>query len=1050
MSSFFIRRPIVAMVIAIVMVILGVVAVLDLPISLFPDISPPQISVSTTYVGADALTVQDSVATPIEQSVSGVDGMLYMYSTNANNGQMNLQVVFEVGTDPNTDQILTQMRYSESQSKLPVDVRSFGVTVLQSSTSPMALFSLYSPEESYDALFLSNYAYINIMDEMGRIPGVGQVKIYGAGEYAMRLWVNPDTLANLGITIPEIVEAIKSQNKVNPAGQVGAEPVPPGQEFTYSVRAQGRLESVEDFENIIVRATQEGSVIRVKDVARVDLGAQTYNLIGRYNGKPSAIVGIFQQPGTNALNTMAEAETLMASLAERFPEDLDYVVSLDTTKAVEAGVEDIIVTLFEALALVILVVFIFLQSFRATLIPLVAVPVSLVGTFMLFPLLDFSINTISLFGLVLAIGIVVDDAIVVVEAVEHKIEQGMSSTDAALQAMQEVTSPIVATTLILIAVFVPTAFIPGISGRLYQQFAITISVSVLLSSINALTLSPALAAMILRPRRESNSPLARFFSAFNRGFGRVKNGYLAGCAAMISRSSLSMVGLVAAVAAVVLLGIKIPSSFLPQEDQGYLYVNVQLPVASSQQRSDEICKQVEEILKNQAGVESYNTIVGFSLLSSVMTTYNGFFFVTLEPWGDRDPDGLTADVVMAQLNQKMRELPGAVVFPFPPPAIPGVGSSGGITFMLEDLQSRGMEFLGKQMKDFMKAAQARPEIGRVATTAELAVPQVFADVKRDMVLTQGVSLSGVYETLQTYMGGYFINYFNRFGRVWQVYIEAEGEFRNDVEKLGRFYVQNNSGGMVPLGAIVETKSTYGPEFTMRFNQHNAVQLIVAPTPGFSGGQVMQALEETFDASMPSGMGYSYEGMAFQAKQASSGVSPSVIFAFSLLMVFLILAAQYESWSLPFSVLLTTPIAIMGAFLALWVRDFSNDLYTQIGLVMLIGLSAKNAILIVEFARDKKAAGASIREAALGAADTRLRPILMTAFAFILGVIPLVIASGSGAVSRQVLGTVVMGGMLAATLISVFFVPVTFYVVEKLSGGGRDEESGAPPAEESGP
>lgn len=1040
MSSFFIHRPIVSMVIAIVMVILGIVAVLDLPISLFPDISPPQISVSTTYVGADALTVQDSVATPIEQSVSGVDGMLYMYSTNANNGQMNLQVVFEVGTDPNTDQILTQMRYSESESQLPVDVRNFGVTVLQSSSSPMALFSLYSPNETYDALFLSNYAYINIMDEMGRLPGVGQVKIYGAGQYAMRMWVDPDTLANLGITIPEIVNAIKSQNKVNPAGQVGAEPVPPGQEFTYSVRAQGRLESVEDFEQIIVRATPDGSVIRVQDVARVELGAQTYNLIGRYNGKPSAIVGIFQQPGSNALDTMAQAEALMASLAERFPDDLDYVTSLDTTKAVEAGVEDIVVTLFEALALVIFVVFIFLQSFRATLIPLVAVPVSLVGTFMLFPMLDFSINTISLFGLVLAIGIVVDDAIVVVEAVEHKIEQGMSSTDAALQAMREVTSPIVATTLILVAVFVPTAFIPGISGRLFQQFAITISVSVVLSSINALTLSPALAALILRPRQESNSPLAKFFSAFNRGFDRVKTGYLAGCAALISRSGLSMVGLAAAVGVVILLGIRIPSGFLPQEDQGYLYVNVQLPVASSLQRSDVLCEQVEEILKNQPGVESYNTIVGFSLLSSVMTTYNGFFFVTLKPWGERDPEGLTADVVMAQLNYKMRELPGAVVFPFPPPAIPGVGSSGGITFMLEDLESRGVEFLGKQMKDFMKAAEARPEIGRVATTAELAVPQIFADVKRDMVLTQGVSLSGVYETLQTYMGGYFINYFNRFGRVWQVYIEAEGDFRNDVEKLGRFYVDNGSGGMVPLGAIVETENTYGPEFTMRFNQHNAVQLMVAPASGYSGGQAMAALEETFESSAASGMGYSYSGMAFQAKQAAEGVSPSLIFAFSLLMVFLILAAQYESWSLPFSVLLTTPIAVMGAFLALWVRDFSNDLYTQIGLVMLIGLSAKNAILIVEFAREKKAEGASIREASLSAADVRLRPILMTAFAFILGVLPLVIATGSGAISRQVLGTVVMGGMIAATLISVFFVPATFYLVEKLSNRGNRSET----------
>lgn len=1045
MSSFFIHRPIVAMVIAIVMVILGAVAVLDLPISQFPNIAPPQISVSTTYVGADAVTVQDSVSTPIEQSVSGVEGMDYMYSTNANNGMMTLQVIFDVETDPNTDQILTQMRYSESEAMLPMDVRNFGVTIRQASTSPMALFSLYSPNDSYDALFLSNYAYINIFDAMSQTEGIGQVNIYGAGQYAMRMWVDPNKLASMGITIPEVVDSIQTQNSVNPAGQVGAEPVPQGQQFTYSVRAQGRLKTIEDFENIIVRATSDGAIVRVKDVARVELGAQTYNLMGRFNSKPSAIVAVYQQPGSNALATMESAEALMEELSKDFPEGLEYVVSLDTTEAVREGVREIIITLFEALALVILVVFIFLQNFRATLIPLLAVPVSLVGTFMLFPMLDFSVNTLSLFGLVLAIGIVVDDAIVVVEAVEHKMEGGLSSKDAAVQAMKEVTSPIIATTLILIAVFVPTAFIPGISGRLYQQFAITIAVSVLFSSINALTLSPALAGLLLRPKKESHGLLARFFALFNRGFDRATGGYVVVCRQLIRKAGFSVVALVGVVVAVVFLGGRLPSSFLPNEDQGFVFLNVQLPAASSLQRTDEVCRQIEEILKDTPGVQSYNTVVGFSLLSGVQTTYNGFFFVTLKPWGVRDDVGLTADVISQDLNMKLAAFPAAMAFVFPPPAIPGVGNAGGITFMLEDRESRGVPFLAEQTKKFIEASEARPELGRVSTTAQFDVPQIFAEVNREMVMKQGVELGNVYQIMQAYMGGLFINYFNRFGRVWQVYVEAEGSYRKEVENLGRFYVRNSEGGMVPLSAIVDSKRVYGPEFTMRFNQHSTAQLMAIPAPGYSGGQAMAALEEAFQESMPNGMGYDYMGMAYQAQKAAQGVSPSVIFAFSLLMVFLILAAQYESWSLPFSVLLTTPVAVLGAFLALWARSFSNDLYTQIGLVMLIGLSAKNAILIVEFARGKLAEGMSIEEAALAGARLRLRPILMTAFAFILGVIPLVVATGSGAISRQVLGTVVMGGMLAATCISIFIVPSTFSMVERAAHrfGSKGKETTSP-------
>jgi HAE1 family hydrophobic/amphiphilic exporter-1 len=1039
MSRFFIHRPIVSMVIAIVMVLLGIVAMLDLPIAQFPNIAPPEINISTTYVGADAVTVMESVATPIEQSISGVENMIYMYSTNANNGQMTLRVDFEAGTDPNTDQILTQMRYAQSEAQLPLDVRSFGVTIEQASSSPLALFSVFSPEGTYDALFLSNYVTINALDPMSRVKGIGQVQVFGAGEYAMRLWVDPDTLAKLQITIPEIVDAIQAQNTVNPAGQLGAEPVPSGQQFTYTVRAQGRLKSVEEFENIIVRATPDGSFVRVKDVARVDLGAQTYNLIGRFNGKPAAILAVYQQPGSNAIATMNAAAALMDDLKTRFPDDLDYEVSLDTTLAVRAGVEEIVITLFQALALVILVVFIFLQGFRATLIPLLAVPVSLIGTFMIFPMLGFSINTLSLFGLVLAIGIVVDDAIVVVEAVERNIEDGMSSTEAALKAMEVVTSPIVATTLILVAVFLPTAFIPGITGSLYQQFAVTIAVSVVISSINALTLSPALSALLLRPRTEMRGPLGRFFGAFNRAFERVTERYVGLTHFFIRRLLVAVGVLVGVVVLIVAVAGQIPAGFLPEEDQGYILLNAQLPAGASLERTDEYCKEVEKLLAETDGVAGYNTIVGFSMISNVQSTYLGFFFITLEPWDERDPKGLTASVMMQKINEKLEKLPGAIAFSFPPPAIPGVGSSGGITFMLEDRQGQGIEYLAEQTEKFMKAAHARPELGMVRTTFQPNVPQIYADVNREKTMKQGVSLSSVYQTLQAYNGGLFINYFNLFGRVWQVYIEAEGAFRTDSEKLGQFYVRNDTGQMVPLSTLVETERIYGPEFTLRFNQYGAAQIMVGPAPGYSGGEAMAALEETFEQTMPEGMGYDYMGMAFQAKAASEGISPMVIFAFSLLMVFLILAAQYESWALPMSVLLTTPVAVLGAFVAVWARSYENDLYFQVGLVMLIGLSAKNAILIVEYARSRLAEGESIVQAALDAARIRLRPILMTAFAFVLGVMPLVIATGSGSVSRRVLGTAVMGGMLASTCIAIFLVPATFALVEKLTHRGESGE-----------
>jgi len=1049
MARFFINRPIVAMVISIIMVILGIIAMVQLPIAQFPDLAPPEIMLQATYVGADAVTLEKSVATPIEQMMSGVDNMIYMYSVNANNGQMSLRVDFDINTRPNDDQILTQMRYSQAESQLPSDVKNLGVTIKKSTTSPLALFSLYSPNGTYDATFLANYGYVNINDPMTRVPGIGQVQIFGAGQYAMRFWVRPDQLAKLGITMTEILNAIKAQNTVNPAGQIGAEPAPTGQEFTYSVRAQGRLETEEEFGNIVIRANQDGSMVRLKDVARTELGSQMYNMIGRMNGKPAALIAIYQLPGSNAIQTMDAAKKLMDEMKERFPADLDYVTSLDTTQAVREGIKEIVHTLFEALILVIIVVYIFLQGWRATLIPLLAVPVSLIGVFVLFPLLGFSINTLSLFGLVLAIGLVVDDAIVVVEAVEHHIAHGMSPKEASFKAMEEVSGPVIAIALILVAVFIPTAFIPGITGRLYQQFAVTIALSVVISAFNALTLSPALAALLLQPKRPSRGPLGWFFGWFNRGFARATDGYVKICGHLIRKAGRSMLFLVTVTAASGWLGMQLPGGFLPIEDQGYVYLNVQLPNASSLQRTDEVCRKIEAILKNTPGVQYASTVVGFSLLSTVSTTYNAFFFVTLAPWDERTKPEEKLLPIFQKVNAQLAELPEARAFLFPPPAIPGVGTSGGVTFILEDRLGKDIEFLAESTEKFMDAARKRPEISRIDTTFIPDVPQVFARVDREKVLKQGVALSDVYQTLQSFMGGVMVNFFNRFGRVWQVYVQAEGEFRTQAENVGQFYVRNANGDMVPLSALVTMETFHGPEFTMRYNEYRSAQLLVGASPGFSSGQVMKALEEVFASTMPSGMGYDYMGMSFQEKVASEGVPASVIFGFSLLFVFLILAAQYESWALPFSVLLGTPIAVLGAFGTLYLfklvapQASENDVFTQIGLVMLIGLAAKNAILIVEFAKVEYEGGKSLSDAALAGAKLRLRPILMTAFAFILGVVPLVLASGAGAHGRVLLGLTVFGGMLAASLIAIFLIPVCFYVVENLTHRSGQHERPTP-------
>ena len=1033
MSKFFINRPIVAMVISILMVIMGLVAMSGLPIAQFPNIADPQIQVNATYPGADATTIQQSVATPIEQQMSGVDNMEYMYSLNANNGTMKLTVDFNIKTDPNTDQILAQMRQSQAASQLPSAVNNQGVTVQKSTSAPLMLFALYSPSNTYDGVFLANYSVININDLMTRVPGIASVTVFGAGQYAIRLWVRPDRLAQMGVTVPDIINAIQAQNTVNPAGQIGGEPIPQGQQYTYAVRTQGRLETSEQFEDIVIRAAPGGAILRVKDVARVELGAQNYTIKGRLNGKPAAIIALYQLPDSNAVEAAKGARAVMEKLKQSFPPDLDYVVALDTTLAVTAGMKEIEHTLVEAIILVIIVVFVFLQGWRATLIPLLAVPVSLVGTFALFPLFGFSINTLSLFGLVLAIGLVVDDAIVVVEIVEHHIEKGLSPKEAALKGMQEVSGPVVAIAIILAAVFLPTAFIPGITGRLYQQFAVTIAISVAISAFNALTLSPALAALLLRPKKRGTGLLQKFYDGFNKWFGRATDGYVGVCRALIHKSFFTLILLAGFVVLAGLMGKSVPTSFLPNEDQGYAFAGIQLPDASSAQRTGEVMAQVEEILKNTPGVKYYSTINGYNMLSGVQNTYSGFVFITLEDWDKRKKPAEQFRAIMTHLAAKMGEIPGALAFPFLPPAIPGVGASGGVTFILEDRTGQGGSFLADNLKKFLEAANKRPELARVFTTALPSVPQVQVKVDRDQVLLQGVKLQDVYQTMQCFMGGAFVNYFNRFGRQWQVYVQAEGEYRTEAQNLGQFYVLNNSSNMVPLAAVTSVKPTQGPEFTMRYNLHECAQIMASAKPGYSSAQAMKAMEEVFAETMPQGMGYDYMGMSYQEKKAAQGISPMVIFAFSLLCVFLILAAQYESWSLPFSVLLGTPVAVFGAFAAMMVGRYENNVYAQIGLVMLIGLSAKNAILIVEFAKMGYEEGKPLIDAALEGARLRLRPILMTSFAFILGCVPLATATGAGAVSRRVMGCTVIGGMLAASFIAIFLIPVIFYIIEKLGG-----------------
>jgi HAE1 family hydrophobic/amphiphilic exporter-1 len=1034
MSKFFIRRPIVAIVIAILTVILGIVTMVSLPTSQFPDIVPPEILVTATYPGADAKTLTQAVATPIEQQMNGVDNMIYMNSVSANNGVVQLFVDFDVKTDPNIDQVLAQLRVDQAQSQLPSQVTTAGLTVQKALTSPLMLVAINSKDGKLSQDFLTNYAIINLQDQITRVKGVSRVQIFG-GQYALRVWVQPDKMAQLGITAPEVIAAIQTQNNVNPAGQIGAEPIPKGQQFTYTVRTQGRLVTPEEFGNIILRANADGSILHLRDVARIELGDQAYGISGRYNQRPSGVMAVYQLPGSNAVETAAAVNARMKELSATFPAGISYDVPLDTTKAVTAGIHEIVLTLVEALALVVIVVFIFLQGWRATLIPLLAVPVSLIGTFIIFPALGFSINTLSLFGLVLAIGLVVDDAIIVVEAVEHHIEEGMEPVAATEKAMEEVGGPVVAIALILAAVFIPTAFIPGITGRLYQQFAVTIAISVLISAFNALTLSPALSALLLKPKDKDakKSLLTRGFALFNKYFGRTTDSFVHTSDVLIHKSALAMLGIALIGVVAVLLGTTLPGGFIPTEDQGYMFLALQLPDGASAQRTDAAQQKITAALLKTPGIEGVIAVTNFSLLTQVQSTNAGFFFVALKPWEQRKSKQEQLAYIQGHLQQQLSQDPDGIAFAFPPPSIPGIGTSGGVTMVLEDRSgSDDPATLTKNVFGFLSALKQRPEIAAAVPSYEPAVPQLYANVDREKALQQQVQLSDVYTTMSTFMGGYLVNYFNRFGRQWQTYVEAEGTSRTDIQNISQFYVRSANGSQVPLSSLVSVKKITGPEFIFRFNEFNAAQINITGAPGYSSGQIRAALEDTFAKTMPAGSGYDYSGMSYQEQQAAKGVPSWAVFALSLLFVFLILAALYSSWTLPFSVLLSTPVAILGAYIALHVRSLENDIFATIGLVMLIGLSAKNAILIVEFAKTNYDNGQSISEAALHAARVRFRPIVMTALAFIVGCLPLWVATGAGAASRQILGTVVVGGMFLSTAIGLIFIPVTFSVVEYLS------------------
>ncbi len=1038
-GNFFVHRPIVAMVIAIVIVIVGTVAMIGLPIEQYPNLTPPIVQVRANYTGANAISVEESVATPLEQQINGVDNMLYMKSTNANDGSMVIDITFDVGTEPDMNTVLAQNRVAAATAKLPSEVTKYGVTTQKSLPNILLAIALTS-DGRYDADFLGNYALINIKDQLSRIKGVGRVDVMGAADYSMRIWVKPDRLAHMGLTVPEIINAINEQNLIVPGGKFGAEPAPVGTEFTYTVRLPDRFNSVEAFEDIVIRTNSDGSQVRIKDVATVNLGVETYSMIPRVNKETCALIALYQAPGSNAVELSGEIQDQMEILKKNFPESMKYEVALDSTLPITAGIKDIIVTLIIALVLVILVVFIFIQDWRATLIPTLAIPVSLIGAFIFFPVLGFTINVLSLLGLVLAIGIVVDDAIVVVEAVQVNIEKGMKAKEATLDAMEKVTAPVIATTLVLVAVFIPVAGMAGITGILYQQFAITIVVSVIVSSINALTLSPALCSLLLKEPKPYGGFLGRFFAKFNKLMDKSTEGYMSFTNIFTRKLKRGVIFVLLMTLGSAVFGALVPGGFIPEEDMGYFFVNLQLPNAASLQRTDKVAQEIEDILMDFEEVEYVTTAAGFSILSGAMSSNTGVMFIKLVDWEDREN---TATEVMQRANIELSgRIKEAQAFAFGPPALPGLGNGSGFSIMIQDKGGNDPNYLAMNAMKFIKAANEREEIGSAFSAFQANVPQRFLDLDKEKALKLGVPLNDLYRTVGAFMGGAYVNDFTRFGRLYKTYIQAEPEYRVDESQISNFFIKNREGNMVPLATISSIKPISGPDYTTRFNLYRSVEITGAPAKGFTSDQARKALKEVAEETLPQDMSYAWNAMSFQEEKASGSLM--MILVFSLVFVFLILAAQYESWSLPLSILLGTPFAIFGALFALWVGrlispTFENNIFAQVSFVMLIGMAAKNAILIVEFANEEFKKGMSLFDAAMAAAKSRFRPILMTAFSFILGVFPLVVASGTGAEARKVMGMALLGGMTLATFLGVFLYPLLFVFIGKIAGYEKKRE-----------
>jgi len=1030
MARFFIDRPVFAMVIAIVIVILGAVAIPTLPIASFPEVVPPVVQITASYLGSNAIDLEKTVAQPIEEQLAGLDGMLYFLSSSANSGSITISVTFKLGTDPDTATVQTQNKVNIALPRLPPEVQRQGVVVKKVSSAFILAVGLVSPDGRYDSLFLNNFAQINLLNQIGSIPGVGETRLATALVYSMRVWVDPDKMAKLGLTATDVSNAIGAQNRQNPAGSLGQSPAPPGTDFQYAVNAPGRLVDPAQFGDIILRAQPDASVLRIRDIGRVELGALNYSGFTRLDGEPFGCVIVYLSPGANAVETAKLVKAYMAEAKKSFPAGIDYVIPYDAAMFVSAAIKDVVMTLLEAVGLVILVVFLFLQNWRATLIPLVTVPVAIVGTFALFPLLGFTINITSMFGLVLAIGIVVDDAIVVVEAVQRNLDNGLPAREATMRAMDQVSAPVVAIACILAAVFIPVAFLGGISGQIYRQFALTIAASVLLSAFSALSLSPALCALLLRPRRnrKSRGPLAAFFELFNRAFAWATDGYLACVGILIRRCGLALLALGVFWVAGGWLFKTLPAGFLPDEDQGAFFVSVHLPDGASMDRTDAAVRKIEDVVKQLPGVQHYFIFGGTDIATQTQSSNAATVIATLKPWDERKSKDQQLDAILAQARRGFAQVPEAFSVAFGLPPILGLSVTGGFQFMLEDRAGGDIQQLGQVADTLVDAARRRPELGNVINTFRASVPDYNVDMDLDKLETLGVPVSDAYNALQTFLGGLYVNDFNAFSHTWQVLIQAEPAFRSRPSDINRYYVRSTDGNMVPLGTVASIRPSAGPDVVYRYNRFRAIQILGGPSAGTSSGAAVDAMEEIGLQSLPAGYAYEWTGTTYQEKLSQG--HEGVIFGFAALLVFLALAALYESWSIPFAVLLALPLGLFGALLAVHLRGYAYDIYTQIGIVTLIGLAAKNAILIVEFAKDSHhSEGMSVRDAALHAARLRLRPILMTSFAFILGVVPLVLATGASSASRRALGTTVFGGMNAATMLAIFFVPVQYFVIE---------------------